>query len=57
MNSFLQALFMNREFTKGILNVSTLEMERERLKEPHLFGNKDQIAISKQIREEMRPLA
>ena len=38
MNSFLQSLFMNREFSREILSISTLELEKERMKDPKNEG-------------------
>jgi hypothetical protein len=56
MNSFLQSLFMNREFVKEILTVSTLQLEQQRLKDPSNEG-RNVTELSKTIREDLRPLA
>lgn len=36
MNSFLQSLFMNREFLRYIIKSSTLEIRTEKLKDKRL---------------------
>jgi hypothetical protein len=52
---------MNPEFLRSVLNVSTLQLEKDKLsasKESTKEGQKyDPVALSRTIREELRPLA
>lgn len=60
MNSFLQCLFMTKEYRKDILEASTLAMEAkvlEKMKKTYSEGAQTGVSLPTMARQMVRPLA
>lgn len=45
MNSFIQSLYMNKEFQRAIINASTLEIKMQKLKDTKYENKSKEFAI------------